>query len=74
MTLEEAIQQLETDINSELDHTQVLEWLQQLKRAKEHLKDELERKKKELEAAQRSIELDLALRKIPSLIQECHFD
>ena len=37
------------------------------------LKDELERKKKELEAAQRSIELDLALRKIPSLIQECHF-
>ena len=67
MTLEETIQQLETDINSELDHTQVLEWLQQLKCAKEHLKEELERKKKELETAQKAFKLELAARQFLQL-------
>lgn len=73
MTLEEAIQQLETDVNSELNHTQVLEWLQELKRAREYAKEEFEREKKELEAAQKALRLKLAVSQIPSLIQECHF-
>lgn len=60
MTLEEAIQQLETDVNSELDHTQVLEWLKQLKSFKAYAKDELERKREELEAAQKALRLELA--------------
>lgn len=61
MTLEEAIQQLEADINSELDHTQILEWLKQLKSFRKYAKDELERKRKELEAAQKALRLELAI-------------
>ena len=67
MTLEETIQQLETNINSELDHTQVLKWLQQLKRFREYAKKELERKKQELEAAQRALNLELAVSNIIQL-------
>jgi hypothetical protein len=60
MTLEEAIQQLETDVNSELDHTQVLEWLQELKRVREYVRGDIENKKKELEAEQRVLRMQLA--------------
>lgn len=69
MTLEEAIQQLETDVNSELDHTQVLEWLQELKRAREYVRGDIENKKKELEAEQRVLRMQLLVNS--SLIQEC---
>lgn len=64
MTLEEAIQQLETDVNSKLDYTQVLEWLQELKRAREYIRDDFERKRKELEAEQKALRLELAVRQI----------
>ena len=67
MNLDEAIQQLETDINSELDRTQVLKWLQQLKRFKEYAKKEIERNKQEIKAKEKALKLELAVRQFLQL-------
>lgn len=72
MTLEEAIQHLEESLNDKEwscetckeEHEQLLKWLKELKSFREYAKNELERKKKELEAEQRALRLDLAVSQI----------
>ena len=75
MTLEEAIQHLEESLNDKewscesckMEHEQLLKWLKELRRFREYAKKELERKKQELEAAQRALNLELAVSNIIQL-------
>ena len=68
MTLEEAIQHLEESLNDKewscesckMEHEQLLKWLKELRSFRAYAKNELERKKQELEAAQKALRLELA--------------